>query len=137
MVCKGSGERREVTGGNAQSHQNGSDVVCYLGKSDYSSEVRLSNTHRLRIKFPFRWLRFSLRTWATAALTWAESEHTWAEGEHAWAEVEHAWAEPEHPKHALSQPANQNVEPILASSAPLQGSLPEQILDPSCERARD
>jgi hypothetical protein len=29
------------------------------------------NTHRFRIKFPFRWLRFSLRTRATAALTWA------------------------------------------------------------------
>ncbi|KAH7386584.1 hypothetical protein BKA64DRAFT_147073 [Cadophora sp. MPI-SDFR-AT-0126] len=29
----------------------------------------LLNSHRLRINFPFRWFRFSLRTWATAALT--------------------------------------------------------------------
>ena len=53
---------------------------------------RFQNTHRLRINFFFRWFRFSLRTWATAALTWAEGEHTWAEGEHAWTEPEHAWA---------------------------------------------
>jgi hypothetical protein len=30
------------------------------------------DTYRLRINFPFRCFRFSLRTWATAALIWAE-----------------------------------------------------------------
>jgi hypothetical protein len=52
---------------------------------------------RFRINFPFRWFRFSLRTWAIAALTWAKGEYT--------------WAEPEHPEHY-------NVESILASCVP-------------------
>jgi hypothetical protein len=52
------------------------------------------NTHRLGINFPFRWFRFSLRTWATAALTWAEGKQSLSMAEHA-----------------FSQP----VEPILAS----------------------
>jgi hypothetical protein len=76
------------------------------------------NAHRLRINFPFRWFRLSLRTWVTAALTWAEGEHTWAEGEHAgaepeqawaslsraWAKPEQAWAEPEQSLSILSTP---------------------------------
>jgi len=49
------------------------------------------NTHRLRINFPFRWFRFSLWTWATAALTWAK-------GEHAGAEPERRLTKPEHPE---------------------------------------
>jgi hypothetical protein len=57
----------------------------------------LFNTYRLRINFPFRLFRFSLWTWATAALTWAEGKHTWAEGELC---LSSAWAEPRHPEHA-------------------------------------
>jgi hypothetical protein len=66
---------------------------------------------------------------------------------------EHAGAEPEHPEHALSQPAHYNIKPIWPSVCPgysflavfypgarfycLAESLPEPILDPSCQIARD
>jgi len=58
--------------------------IVYSRGDGEEANVRL-DTHRLRINFPFRWFRFSLRTWAAAALTWAEGERTWSEPEHAWA----------------------------------------------------
>lgn len=63
------------------------------------------NTHRLRINFPYRWFRFILRTWATAALIWAKGEHTGAKPEHTWAE----------PEQVFSHLAHHEAEPIFAS----------------------
>jgi len=92
------------------------------------------DTHRLRINFPCRWFRFSLRTWATAALTWAEGEHTGA----AWAEPEQslsgAWARLE------SACTHHNVEPTSAFCAPATVSSPnfarDSVFAPSRVSAR-
>jgi hypothetical protein len=53
------------------------------------------DTHRLSINFPFRWFRFSLRTWATAALTELSvsmPEQSLSKPEQS---LSRAWAEPE------------------------------------------
>ena len=57
------------------------------------------NTIRLRINFPFRSFRSSLRTWAAAALTWAEGEHARAEPEQSLSGAWTSWL-----SYALSQP---------------------------------
>ncbi len=48
--------------------------------------------------FFFRWFRFSLRTWAIAALTWAKGVSMLEQS------LSSTWAEPEYPEHTLSTP---------------------------------
>jgi hypothetical protein len=125
-------------------------VLANMKVLESISALRL-NTHRLSINFLFRWFRFSLRTWATAALTWAEGEHTWAEGEHARAEPEHAGAESEYLDTPWVSLRTMMWNPFWPPVCPgytfltefcprirfcsLVGFLPEQILDPSYQRA--
>ena len=51
-------------------------------------KVRRQITPIDRLKIFFLCLRFSLQTWAAAALTWAEGEQAWALPEPAWALTE-------------------------------------------------
>jgi hypothetical protein len=90
------------------------------------------NTPRLRINFPFRWFRFSLRTRATAALTWAKGEHAGVEPEQSWVEPELSWPRPESTCppwcgihfDLLCAPATVSLPDFARKSvsAPLQGS---------------
>jgi hypothetical protein len=102
-------------------------------------KVLIYNTYRLRINFPFRWFRFSLRTWATAALTWAEGEHAWAEPEQSLSILTTPWVN----LHTIMwNPFWPPVCPAYSfltefcpgiSFCSLTGFPREQILDPSSQ----